>query len=263
MVEQAGTKTGIGCTAGQVTQNGMVLQYQIFSPTLSEGRQYPLVLYLHDTCESGRVEEAAGFAAFTAPGWQAQHPCFVCAPLCPQGGNWAQDALYRLLVHLAAVLPGAYPIDATRLYLTGAAAGACGCWNLLAKSPDPFAAVMPVGGAGRPGEVLCAQNMPVWAFHAADDPCWPVSALPLGDVREGLYGNRRMVSALRGTGNRQVRYTEYPAGTLPPQAGSDRAAAYGQGAALEWMFGHTLKQRYRVDNLMPGVWQICDYFRAY
>jgi len=236
-----------------------------FEPAVKEGEEYPLVVYLHGGGECGNdttlVLKNNGAVDFAAPEWQAKHPCYIVAPQCPEGMSWTSEENVKLVIKSIESLAGQYPIDNNRIYLTGIAMGGEGTWHLITKYPDVFAAAMPVCGAGVPKDLSSAKSLPVWAFHAADDPVVPVSAS--GDPRwKGMSGTRRMVIRLRSIGNRQVRYTEYPPGTMEKQWGvsphSAWVAAYSDQEALTWLFEQNRLQRYDIEFIMPGIWQIGD-----
>jgi predicted peptidase len=71
-------------------------------------------------------------------------------------------------------------------------------------------------------------NLPLWAFHGADDPTVPVSR------------TREIIAALRALGG-HPRYTEYPA-----SAGYGHFSwnpAYADPDLLPWMFGPPAAKR--------------------
>jgi glyoxylase-like metal-dependent hydrolase (beta-lactamase superfamily II)/predicted esterase len=248
-----------------ITSEEPRLACRLFEPDVKKGEKYPLVVYLHGMGERGSdtmlVLKNSGAIDFVRPEWQAKHPCYIFAPQCPEDTVWTSEEITALLVKAVAELTAQYPIDDNRVYITGLSMGGMGTWNLIAKYPHLFTAAMPICGAGIPGEILNARTLPVWAFHAADDPTVPVSA-HLGFPFEGMYGTRRLVAALRGTGSRNVCYTEYPAGCMEKKYGvsphESWVAAYKDEEALEWLFKQNRKQRYDIDYIMPGIWQIGD-----
>lgn len=202
-----------------------------------------------------------GIDVFTAPEWQEKHPCFVLAPQCPAGMSWVPfiDLLARTLY----ALPREYAIDACRIYVTGVSMGGAGTWALLTACPQRIAAAMPICGYAAPFAVRAARHVSVWAFHAVDDPVVPVTGeyhSPHGAVG---VGTRMAVSSLRSAGNRDVHYTEYPAGYMEKEWGvhphGSWTAAYRDAAALEWMFSRTRRDRYEAEMLCPGVFYIEDF----
>ncbi len=87
-------------------------------------------------------------------------------------------------------------IDANRLYLTGLSMGGYGAWEAAERWPDYWAAVAPISGAGDPSVAARLVNLPIWAFHSADDPIVPVS------------GSRDMIAAIEAAGG-HPKYTEF------------------------------------------------------
>ena len=245
---------------------GRYLHAALYEPACAAREKYPLVLFLHGMGEWGDdirkvTDFTPGIDVFTAPEWQEKHPCFVLAPQCPAGMSWVPfiDLLARTLY----ALPREYAIDACRIYVTGVSMGGAGTWALLTACPQRIAAAMPICGYAAPFAVRVARHVPVWAFHAADDPVVPVTGeyhSPHGAVG---VGTRMAVSSLRSAGNRDVHYTEYPAGYMEKEWGvhphGSWTAAYRDAAALEWMFSRTRRDRYEAEMLCPGVFYIEDF----
>jgi len=73
-----------------------------------------------------------------------------------------------------------------------------------------------MGGMGT--WAMIGKQPPVWAFHAGDDPVVPVTGSFGGLCRKTAADTCMMVSALGGTENRNVRYTEYPTGYMKDTA---------------------------------------------
>lgn len=106
----------------------------------------------------------------------------------------------QLLGDLRALLDdafGRYPVDRTRVYLTGLSVGGYGAWRLASAYPELFAALVPVCGGGDPDRACTLEEVPTWAFHGAKDEVVPPSE------------SVRMVEALEQCGG-DVRLTLYP-----------------------------------------------------
>jgi len=110
------------------------------------------------------------------------------------------------------------PIDPDRVYLTGLSMGGYGAWDLAARHPERFAAVVPVCGGGDPAQADRLRDLPIWVWHGDRDRSVPVEQ------------SRRMVEALRRAGS-AVRYDE-----LPGVGHGSWKQAYGAGGAIDWMF---------------------------
>lgn len=242
-----------------------MMEYLKFTPETEPGKTYPLVIYLHGAGERGDnlrlVLANTGATKFASDEWQEKHPCFVVAPQVATGEWWSDDHYQAMIAKLAMTLPIGLPIDKNRIYITGLSMGGMGTWRAISKNPQLFAAAMPICGAGDPFMVRAAKDVPVWAFHAEDDPTVPVGGYFPGDRFPGMTGTRTMVNSLRGAGNPNVRYTEYPTGWLGARgifAHGSWIPAYENDEALEWIFSQTKQNRYEIHWIMPGFYWIED-----
>ena len=52
-----------------------------------------------------------------------------------------------------------YPVDKSRIYLTGLSMGGYGSWDLAMRQPARFAAVVPICGGGDPEQALGATSL--------------------------------------------------------------------------------------------------------
>ena len=96
--------------------------------------------------------------------------------------------------------------------------GGYGTWNVLAKRPELFAAAAPICGGGKPAAVSKFKEVPIWAFHGADDKTVPVEQ------------SREMIDALKAAGA-TPKYTEYPG-----VGHNSWAQTYADPAFYEWLF---------------------------
>ena len=114
-----------------------------------------------------------------------------------------------------------YPADAERVYLTGLSMGGFGTWALAARSPERFAAIVPICGGGLPGKAGRLKDLPTWAFHGGRDRV----------VRPEL--SKRMVDAMKAAGAKKVELTIYP------DAGHDSwTKTYDNPKLYEWLLKH-------------------------
>lgn len=250
----------------EIKKSGQYLNAALYVPKTKPEEKYPLVLFLHGAGERGEdihkvLDFTPGADAFTAESWQKEHPCFVLMPQCPDGKTWLP--FIDLLADALSRLPREYPIDVCRIYVTGVSLGGAGTWALLAKCPHLIAAAMPICGYSDPFAVRAAKHVPVWAFHAADDPVVPVTGEYHSPHGPHGVGTRMLVSSLRSAGNRDVHYTEYPAGYMEKEWSTHPhaswAPAYNTKEALEWMFTKTRLDRYEIELICPGVFYIEDF----
>ena len=207
------------------------LEYLLFMPkgAAAADKKWPLLLFLHGAGERGNdVWLVAKHGPPKIVKDRPDFPFIVVSPQCPAGQTWSNDALLALLEDLIA----RYPVDQTRVYLSGLSMGGYGTWSLGLAYPERFAAIVPICGGGDPLRVLLAdgrraealKSLPVWAFHGAKDPV----------VK--LEESERMVRALKQAGCREVELTVYP------EAQHDSwTEAYNTPKLYDWLLSHQRK----------------------
>jgi len=210
------------------------VNYLLFLPKGCEAKgpgQWPLILFLHGAGERGT--DVWKVAVHGPPKEVTTHPDFpfiVVAPQCPDGQIWSNDILLGLLDQVS----HDYPVDASRVYLTGLSMGGYGTWELGLSHPERFAAIAPIcGGANlitplltsfEPAKAAAAQSLGIWAFHGAKDPVVPVSE------------STRMVDWLKDHGVRDVKLTVYP------EAQHDAwSESYRNPELYQWFLKHQRK----------------------
>ena len=231
---------------GRVVVDGEGYGYRLLAP-LPECRHVPqpLVVFLHGAGERGddgerhlrwlpeRLAEA---------GARRRWPCWVLCVQCPDDERWVDAdwdgvrpqtfaaAPTRPLRAVLAALdrvasdPG---VDPNRVYLTGLSMGGFGAFDLAARVPERFAALLAVCGGGAPSTAHRLLGLPTTVYHGAADDVVPV-------VR-----SRIMVAALREVGA-PVDYRELDG------VGHDAwRVAYGPDGALDWLFAQDQRQQRR------------------
>ena len=73
----------------ELKKDGRYLNAALYTPKTEPGKTYPLVLFLHGAGERGDdlnlvLDFTPGADTFMTDAWQAEHPCFVLAPQCPE-----------------------------------------------------------------------------------------------------------------------------------------------------------------------------------
>jgi predicted peptidase len=209
------------------------LPYGLLAPLKPvNGQKYPLVIYLHGSSERGTDNEKQlkhiqllfNYNTFN------KYPCYVFAPQCPKGEVWSTmmngkpysavpTRPMEMLIQMMEKIAIQYPIDHTRIYITGISMGGFGTWDLMARLPFRFAAAVPICGGGDVKTVEKIKHIPMWAFHGAEDPTVPAEM------------TRKMIYALQEAGA-MPGYTEFPG------------------------VGHTSwHQAYKEPHLMPWLWK--------
>lgn len=154
----------------------LTLPYRVYLPrdfSADQAKKWPVVIFLHGAGERGTdmtTLASQGLVREVEEG--REFPFIMVAPQCPVDSTWDRnlDALDCLLEEVIAT----YPVDTKRLYLTGLSMGGFGTWHWASHQPQAFAALVPIcGGAmpltGFPEKVAVLKDVPIWAFHGADD----------------------------------------------------------------------------------------------
>jgi predicted peptidase len=212
------------------------LPYRLLKPVNPESKElFPLVIFLHGAGERGSDNEAQIKHIddlFLDTRNRGRYPCFLLAPQCPKREVWgsyqgegenltlaeAPSRSMKSLLLLVDQIMKEFPIDATRVYITGVSMGGYGVWDLLARYPDRFAAAVPVCGGGDVRIAEKIKDVPIWVFHGARDKVVPPQ------------NSRRMVKALQDAGG-IPGYTEYP-----DIEHNSWAHAYKEPHLIHWLF---------------------------
>jgi predicted peptidase len=219
---------------------GDTLPYRLLKPVSPESMEtFPLVIFLHGAGERGTDNEVQIkhiTELFTDPKNRGKYPCYVVAPQCPKNQMWTRSEgpkndvdipkkpplPMEMVIQLIEKLSQEFPIDQTRIYITGLSMGGYGTWDLLARFPDKFAAAVPICGGGAPNTVARFKHVPIWAFHGALDK--------IVQPQE----SRQMIDALR-KGGAVPGYTEYP-----DVEHNSWVQAYKEPHLLHWLFKQKL-----------------------
>lgn len=197
--------------------------------------KYPLILFLHGSGERGNDNEKQIIHIkdiFLDSANREKYPAFVLAPQCPNEKRWVEKS-WKLKTHSQPVEPSetmaitkelvdslvkTLPVDTKRIYITGLSMGGFGTWDAIARYPDKFAAAIPICGGGDEKTAKLIKDIPIWAFHGADDKVVKVER------------SRNMIDAIKKEGGNPL-YTEYKGvghGSWIP--------AYKETELLKWLF---------------------------
>jgi peptidoglycan/LPS O-acetylase OafA/YrhL/predicted esterase len=181
------------------TRDGQEVQYALFVPaSYRPGTLTPLILYLHGSGASSRdggspMDVGLGPAILRR---SDEFPFFAVFPQA-RDRSWSADSgNAAVALEILDAVMREYPVDPSRVYLTGMSMGGNGTWGLAFTHPDRWAAIVPVCGWGEPATAASITSTPCWCFHGVEDPTVPVER------------SRAMVAALRAAGG-APRYTEY------------------------------------------------------
>jgi predicted peptidase len=184
----------------QTVQVKAELDYLLYIPkeVPASEKKWPLMLFLHGAGERGdelEIVKRNGPPMLVSQG--KEFPFIMASPQCPKDISWSNPEKIIALNALIDELVAIYPIDESRIYLTGLSMGGFGTWSLAATYPERFAAIAPICGGGNRMEARRLVDMPIWVFHGAKDKVVPMSM------------SQDMVDALKKKGS-DVKFTVYP-----------------------------------------------------
>ena len=156
--------------------------------------RYPLLIFLHGSGESG--EDLEKVKVHGPPKLVASKPDFPFIVASPQARNHIERFDPATLDAMLDELLEQLPVDPDRIYLTGLSMGGIWTYGWAIRHPERFAAIAPVCGLWDPGDACRLKDVPVWAFHGAQDPVVP------------LDGDQAMIDAIKACGG-DARLTVY------------------------------------------------------
>lgn len=193
--------------------------YRFSAPEKTEeGNQYPLVLFLHGSGERGTDNKAQllhGVNDILKIAADLGENVFLIAPQCPPERWWAEPTPDRLglkdaggkntlldaVLALVEETAAKHPIDRERIYITGLSMGGFGTWDLLARSPQTWAAAMPICGGGDPKTVGKFKHIPIRIHHGAADNVVPPEASNIMAKALGNIGGKAAIREYPGVGH--------------------------------------------------------------
>lgn len=142
----------------------------VFVPAnYSPDRGFPAVMFLHGLFEAGRNSNAC-LSSGLAPVIARRPDDWPFITIFPQSdGTWKGEARERLVLAALDDAQANWSIDPDRVCLAGLSYGGLGTWEIGARHPDRFAALVPVSGPSAIETVARVALLPVWAFHYTGD----------------------------------------------------------------------------------------------
>lgn len=221
--------------------NTDTIRYKLLSPlhqSKNKAERYPLLIYFHGANERGKdnikqtrhIDHLMKDTVF-----RNTFPCYVLAPQCPPNMMWA-DLDWKRKVHVRAVYPTLimdltgelldtilkhYPIDTTRIYVTGVSMGGFGAFDFTTRHPNRVAAATVVCGGYDTSAAHILSAIPIWMFHGSLDRLVHTD------------NSRYMFKALQAAGSKKAAYTE-----LKNVKHAAWLTAYGSYEIFKWMFAN-------------------------
>lgn len=233
-----------GFLSRTITSGGEIYRYVVFIPEeWTSAWKWPVILSLHGSIERGHdgVSQSRVALGRALRRYPERFPAIVVMPQCRPNVDWRTPAMQAQALAALESSMKEFNGDPQRLYLAGLSMGGYGTWNLAAKYPHKFAALVVIcGGIQAPQSVAmkplvpgkdnpyartarAIARIPIWVFHGDLDKNVPVTE------------SRRMVDALNALGAK-VKYTEYKG-----VAHDCWDQAYSEPELPVWLFAQMLK----------------------
>lgn len=224
-----------GKTSASADEGAPSYPWRLASPRSGEG-PFPLVVFLHGAGERGDDNERQWTYLPSQLVEKEAFPrrqAFVLAMQVPRGERWVDTDWSRPSGHRMSAKPTPVMaaliariaelrrnprVDQRRVYAVGLSMGGYGTWDLVARKPEWFAAMVPVCGGGDARQAPRLARVPAWVWHGDSDRIVPPSR------------SREMVGALLRIGARP-RYSE-----LRGVGHDSWTPAFGPNGALDWLF---------------------------
>jgi acetyl esterase/lipase len=172
--------------------HGVNYRFQVYLPEewRDDGRQWPVILYLHGRNERG--SEGMWQTQVGLPQAVRDHPerwpAVIVMPQCPFGKFWTDPEMLNMALAALDQESDEFHTDPERTYLAGVSMGGYGAWELARMAPKRWAA-MTIASSGifwsyapdrwkqasfLPQEYARAiGSLPIWLFHGSEDATVP------------------------------------------------------------------------------------------
>jgi len=203
---------------------GATYRFQIYVPSdYTPDKQWPVLVDLHGNGAQGDdgIRQTAHFLADQIRMQRSRFPLIVVFPQAAVGTTWNTRAMQDMVLAEIDATETEFHGDPNRLYLSGFSMGGAGVYEVSARWPERFAALLAISGFVRADlaqVVARIQRIPLKIVHGALDERVPVD------------GARRLAAELK-TAGAPVEYIEYSDARHGPTA----EKTYADPAVIDWL----------------------------
>lgn len=161
---------GTGFVRHEVLVDGTPRPVWVFIPkNYRADLRYPAIVFLHGLFEAGSDGQSS-LSAGLGPVIANSPDTWQFITIFPQSnGTWRGPDRERLVIAALDSVEKRWSVDRDRVTLAGLSFGALGVWEIGARNPDRFSALVPVA-APRATELAPRLSLfPVWAFNFRSD----------------------------------------------------------------------------------------------
>lgn len=204
---------------------------------IEQGKKYPLVVFLHGMGDWGSDNSSHMYhSLIDSVKKYAPEDCFVFMPQAVKNWDWSDDGVLtdkggmdNLYNECLDEIFEQFPVDKSRVYLTGMSMGGHGTiWQACEHSQN-YAAIMPVcglyyfeKGGIQVKNLQNITNIPMWFFHSRNDNTVPFN------------NSTRLIEELKGLGADNIKssWFDEPLHDIT-------ALAYDNSEVWTWLFAQT------------------------
>jgi len=147
-------------------------EYNLFTPDLTPGEKYPLVVFIADASANGpdvlvTLSQGIGATVWAEEENQKKHPCYVLAIQIPieirlTDDNYNVVPEFDQIKELIDSIAEGNQVDRCRIYMTGQSQGCMATFEMNCRFPDLLAASMCVSGMWDPEKVGRLKNSRIY-----------------------------------------------------------------------------------------------------
>ena len=142
-------------------ENNLGVEVNLSVPEISKEKKLPLIIALHWAGNKEAYKIYSECLAF--PSFEFMNAIIV-AP-SDNGKHWAESSNELKLLQMINEMKKYWPIDSSKIIITGYSNGAIGSWFLSQKYEGVFIAAIPIAGYYN----SAVNNTPVYALHGTND----------------------------------------------------------------------------------------------
>ncbi len=205
-----------------VDSAGTELRYQIYIPmNYSPDKNYSFILYMHSAGvrDTDNQHIYTGEARFLRNFEKSKYTdkTIILAPYVDRPDQWVDvpkwyNSQYSVneipaskkmnaVVELFNKTVNEAGVDKDRIYAYGMSMGGYAVWDLAARNPGVFAAIVPVAGCGDPTMIESYKDTAIWIFHGSKDEAVPYSAAQTMDKALSDAGIDHKFTTFEGAGH--------------------------------------------------------------
>jgi hypothetical protein len=155
-----------------------------YTPQVIEsGKRYPLIIYLHGGTGSP-LNTKGEFAYEMLKPLADSMPLFLASPSASRTSQWWTPVGISRIFQVLRFMSLYYPIDPSKIFLSGVSDGSSGCYAIANVAPFPFAGFFAISGYGgiiaSAGMKVHPENIrqrPIYNINAGKDRLYPLQVV--------------------------------------------------------------------------------------